>query len=248
MDGGGVAEEAGEEAVDRRLEGLGDFGGEFATVLDSCEGEFGDEGFAEGGGEDAGGGYGVLNGEVDADAAYGGHGVGGIADAEQAREVPALKTIDLNGEEFELSPVGDLVDAVGEEGDETGEGVVEGGKAGGLDVGDEGVLGDDEATLVVVAAGDKDEELAVIEVAEGVLRLAVAAAEAEPEDVDGGSGLVDGEAGGGAGGGVAAVAADNEGGVDFGGAGGGVDVDAGDAGARVDEGGGLVLHEEVEGG
>ncbi len=87
------------------------------------------------GSEDAGGGHGVLNGEVDADAADGRHGVGGVADAEQAGAVPACEAVDLNGEEFDLVPGGDLVDAVGEEGDEADEGVAEGGEAGGLDAG-----------------------------------------------------------------------------------------------------------------
>ncbi len=89
---------------------------------------------------------------------------------------------------------------------------------------------------------------AVVEVAEGVFGLAFAAAEAEPEDVDGRAGVVDGEMGGGAGGGVAAVAAYDEGGVNFGGAGGGVGADSGDAAVGFDEAGDLVLHEEMEGG
>ena len=40
-------------------------------------------------GQEVGGGDGVLDGEVDADAADGGHGVGGVADAEQAGPVPS---------------------------------------------------------------------------------------------------------------------------------------------------------------
>ena len=42
FDARGVAEGAREEAVDEGLEGLGDAGGEFAAVLDVCQGEFGD--------------------------------------------------------------------------------------------------------------------------------------------------------------------------------------------------------------
>ncbi len=73
--------------------------------------------------------------------------------------------------------------------------------------------------------------------------------EAEPEDVDGDSGLVEREVGGGAGGGVAAIAAYDEGGGDFDGAGWGVGVDADDAMVVVfDEAGDFVLHEEMEGG
>ena len=48
FDGGWVAEDSREEAVDYGLEGLGDARGEFAAVLDSLEGELGDDA----GGED----------------------------------------------------------------------------------------------------------------------------------------------------------------------------------------------------
>ena len=39
----------------------------------------------------------ILNSDVDTDAAYRGHGVGGVSDAEQAGKGPALKVVDLNG-------------------------------------------------------------------------------------------------------------------------------------------------------
>jgi hypothetical protein len=113
IDGCRVAKDAREKVVDEDLEGLSDAGGEFAAMLDVREGEFGDDPGGQDGCEDAGGSNGVLNGEVDADAADGGHGVGGVADAEEAGEVPAGEAIDLDGEEFDLGPVGDLVDSVG---------------------------------------------------------------------------------------------------------------------------------------
>ena len=47
-------------------------------------------------------------------------------------------------------------------------------------MGDEGIFGDDVAALVVVAAVNEDEEVAEVDVAEGVLRLAFAAAETKP--------------------------------------------------------------------
>ena len=78
--------------------------------------------------EEIRGGDGILNGEVDADAADGRHGVSGVSDAEQARGVPATEVIDLDGERLELGEVGELVDAgvavavgLGEDGDELGE-------------------------------------------------------------------------------------------------------------------------------
>ena len=155
--------------------------------------------------------------------------MGGVADAEQAGAVPAREAVDLNGEKFDLVPVGELVYAVGEEGDEAGDGGAKSGEAGGLDFGGEGVFGDDEGALEVVGAIDEDGEGAVVDVADDVGGVGVAAGEAEPEDVDGDAGLVDGEVGGGAGGGVAAIAAYDEGGGDIDWAGRGVGMDADDA-------------------
>ncbi len=79
--------------------------------------------------------------------------------------MPASEAVDLDGEEVDLAPVGELVYTVGKEGDEAGQGGAEGGQAGGLDFGGEGVLGDEEAALEVVAAVDEDEEVAVVDVA-----------------------------------------------------------------------------------
>ncbi|MCU1225786.1 MAG: hypothetical protein JWQ42_3879 [Edaphobacter sp.] len=95
--------------MDRDLECLRDAGGEFAAVLDVAQSELGDDAGGERGGEDAGCGYSVLDGEVDTDAADRGHGVSGVSDAEEAGTVPAGEAIDLDGEELELAPVGDLV-------------------------------------------------------------------------------------------------------------------------------------------
>ena len=78
------------------LEGLGDAGREFATVLYVSEGEFGDDIGGESRGKDTGGGDGVLNRKVDADASDGRHGVGGVSDAEQAGDVPAFEVVDLD--------------------------------------------------------------------------------------------------------------------------------------------------------
>ena len=97
------------------LEELRDADGEGAVTLDFCERGDGD-GTGHGGemeraGEDVGGGDCVLNGDIDADAADGGHGVGGVADAEHAGCVPAMQVVDLHGEELELIEGGDFVDA-----------------------------------------------------------------------------------------------------------------------------------------
>ena len=157
--------------MDDALEGLSDAGGELAAVLDSFQSEFGDDAGGEYGREDAGGGYGVLNGEVDADASDGGHGVGGVADAKEAGAVPAGEAVDLDGQELDLIPIGDLIYAVGKRGDETGDAGAEGGDTGGLDRGSEAVLGDEEGALEVVATRDQDGEGAVVGVTENVGRV-----------------------------------------------------------------------------
>ena len=95
-----MAEGAVQEVVDHDLKALGDASGKFAAALDVREREFGDEAGFECGREDACGGYRVLNGEVDADAAYRRHGVGGVADAEQAGTVPAGEAVDLDREKL----------------------------------------------------------------------------------------------------------------------------------------------------
>ena len=177
-------------------------------------------------GEDVGGGDGVLQGEVDADAADGGHGVGGVADAEEAGGGPALEVVDFYGEELDVVPGVELGGAAGEEGDDALDGLLEGFEARGLD-GGEGAFGDDEADLEVVVAIDEDDEAAVVDVAEGVLGVVGLAGEAEPEDVDGDAFFDEREVGGDAGDGVAAVAADGEVRGDFDGAVGGVGLDAG---------------------
>lgn len=80
-DRGGLAEGQVEKEVDRHLEGLGDAGRSFAAMLDPGESEFGYDASFESRRENAGGGHCILNGEVDADAADGGHGVGRISNA-----------------------------------------------------------------------------------------------------------------------------------------------------------------------
>ena len=98
--------------MDRDLETLGDASGEFAAALDVSEGEFGDHPGFECGRENARGSDCVLNGEIDADASYGRHGVCGVADAEETGAVPAFEVVDLDGEELELVPISDFSYAV----------------------------------------------------------------------------------------------------------------------------------------
>ena len=75
-------EDAYEHAVGEDLDALRVVHHAFAVVLDLVEMMDGEGVGAEGFVEDVGCGYGVLEGDVDADAADGGHGVGGVSDAE----------------------------------------------------------------------------------------------------------------------------------------------------------------------
>ena len=134
-DGAGALEDAVEDAVGEDLDALGVVYGSLAVVLDVVEMVDGEGVGAEGFVEDVGGGYGVLEGDVDADAADGGHGVGGVADAEQAGEDHCEEAVDLDGEELDLVPGVDLGGAAGEEGDDALDALLEGGEASLLDVG-----------------------------------------------------------------------------------------------------------------
>ncbi len=113
----GVGEDAVDEAVGEDLDALGVADGGFAVVLEGEEVVEGQRAGAKGIGEAVGGGDGVLDGDVDADAADGGHGVGGVADAEEAGDGPALEVVDLDGEEFDFVPGIELGGAVAEERD-----------------------------------------------------------------------------------------------------------------------------------
>ena len=77
--------------------------------------------------EEVGGGDCVLQGDVDAYAADGGHGMGCVSDAEEAGGAPLLKAVDLDGEELDLVPGVDLGGAAGEEGHDSFNTLLEGG-------------------------------------------------------------------------------------------------------------------------
>ncbi len=139
-----------------------------------------------------------------------------------------------------------FVDAFAEEGSDAAKVGAEGIEASGFDF----VIGafcDDEAGLKVVAAVDEDEGLSVVDIAEHVGRVALDAADAEPEDIDGDSVLDDVEAGGAACNGMAAIATHDEVGADLHLAAVVVRDDSPDAIADLYETGGLVLHEQLKG-
>ena len=151
--------------------------------------------FAQRLGEQVGGGDGVLNGEVDADASCGRHGVGRVAYAEQAGLMPLREAVDLDERSLISSQSLISDDAVGEKGRDLSDFVPEVVEAILLDLTKE-PLADDEAGLEVIAAIDEDEGLAVVDVAEGVFGVAGSRPMRNQSDVDGDAKLDDLHVGG----------------------------------------------------
>src|SRR4029077_18179226 len=90
-EGEGLSSAAEHAAVDEDLGPLDAADGHLAALLHGAEIVLGDGSLLELGGEEVGGRHGVLDREVDADAAGGGHGVGGVADAEEPWTVPVAE-------------------------------------------------------------------------------------------------------------------------------------------------------------
>ena len=76
------------------LKTLGDGGGEGASPLHRGEVSGAYSVGEQWCGQQPSGGDGVLNGQVDPDAASRGHGMGGVADAQQAVGVPAVQAVE----------------------------------------------------------------------------------------------------------------------------------------------------------
>ena len=150
-------------------------GGEFAAGLDMMQlgvsafgrawnmGIVGGDG-GQGGDENICGGDGVLNGEVDADSTDGGHGVGGVADAEEAAAGPVAQAVDGDGEQLDVAPIFQLGGAALEEGGDGFEVGAKSGQASFLD-GSESVFGDDVGALPVITAVESYEKLTGAETA-----------------------------------------------------------------------------------
>ena len=130
-------------------------------------------------GKNIGSGDGILNGEVDADAADRGHGVGRIADAEQPRPAPALETVDAHREQLHVVPRADPIHPVGERRIERYEV-----RAEGLDsLGAqrlEAAFRDDIGALPVIASVEHDEEPARLDAAERLRAVAGPLREPQP--------------------------------------------------------------------
>jgi hypothetical protein len=173
--------------------------------------------------------------------------VGSVADAEQTGGAPLLKAINLNGKELYLVPGVDLCGTAGEEGHYALDALLKGGEAVLLDL-REGAFGDNVSNLKVVDTINEHDKAAVVDVAEGVFRVAWLAWEMEPEDVEGNAVIDEGKMRGDAGDGVATVAADGESGGDFDRTVGSVGDDAGGEVAILNESGGFPTHAKGEAG
>jgi len=101
--------------------------------------------------------------------------VGGVADAEESGAGPLGQAVDGYGEQADVFPVAEFIDAIAQERDQAGDLFAEGGEAAVADfVG--GALGDHEGTLPIVFAIEQDHQSAAIDVAEGLAGVIGAAA------------------------------------------------------------------------
>lgn len=132
--------------------------------------------------EVAGGSHRVLHREVDADAEDRRHGMGGVADAQQSRPVPAAQPVQPYVEQLDLVPRGDGVRPVGQPGDglrELGHEAVHAlGAAFGI-----GPLGDEPRDLPVVAAVDERAEEPLAQASHEAAGVVLVARQPEPPGV-----------------------------------------------------------------
>ena len=166
---------ADETLVCEDLNCLSHAGGKFAAGLDMMQlgvgaigrtwnmGIVGVDG-GQSGDENICGGDSVLNGEIDADSPDGGHGVGGVANAEEAAAGPVAQAIDGDREQLDVAPLSQLGGAALEEGGDGFEVGAKSGQAIFLD-GSESAFGDDVGALPVITAVESCEELTGAETA-----------------------------------------------------------------------------------
>src|ERR1700722_6066224 len=118
----------------------------------------------QGGDENICGGDCVLNGEIDADSADGGDGMGGVADAEQATAGPVAQAVDGDGEKFDVAPIFQVGGAALQKWRNSFEVAAKSRQAIFLD-GCESPFGDDVGALPVITSIDSYEEFAGAETA-----------------------------------------------------------------------------------
>ena len=166
-----------DSVLDQHLNPLGHAGGELAPGLHLPQISFRQAPSSERFGEDVRRRHRILDGEVDPHAADRRHGVGGVADAEQARPVPAAQPVHPDGQRADRLPAFDRIDMVPAERDQGGDRPPEFFDPV-LPQYVERSFRDHVAALPVVATVDHDEDAAVIEAAERLIRIGGATAAA----------------------------------------------------------------------
>ena len=149
-------------------------GGKFPPALNGLEILVGNLAAQQGRRQDVGGGDGVLDCEIDADAADRGHRVRGIADAQQAGSVPVPQPIDRDGQQLDIGPVAEFTDAVAQIGRQTHDFLAKGRQAGPMNP-FEPALRDHERALPVISAIEHHEDAAGVDPAQGLFRIGRAA-------------------------------------------------------------------------
>src|SRR5580658_141879 len=232
---GGAAEDPTDHAIlDDELHALDDPRRQNAPLLDRAQALDRDRAAAERRRQDIRRRDRVLDGEVDADAADRRHGVGGVADAQQPRPIPAAQAIDRDGEELDLVPVRDLADAVGERRLRARDLLAKGGEAAAPDLLG-GALADDEGALPIVVAVEHHQDTPLVEAAKQGFGFTGVPREPHPQHIHGGAQIHHLEAGRRAEGRMTAVGGDDELGADLAQALGAPRLDADDAPVLLDQ-------------
>src|SRR4029077_13788250 len=122
------------------------------------------------------------NGEFDTYAAYRRHGVGAVADTEQAGARPFAKAINANTEEIDVLPVGEIGHPIAEMGRDVRDVGAKRGQATALNF-LVGAFQDDPGTLPVVAAVDRNEHFPWFEIAESAERIIGTPRDSHPENI-----------------------------------------------------------------
>ncbi len=144
--------------------------------------------------ENVGGGDGVLNGEIDSNAADGRHSVSSVSNAQQPGTRPILQPVDGDGEKADLIPIVQFLHAITKEGLHIRDLALKGGDAPLANlIG--GPFRDNERTLPIGVAIDQDENPSSLGMAEGLLGIIRFAAQAHPHHIHRGADREDFEAG-----------------------------------------------------
>src|SRR5215469_11430206 len=109
--------------------------------------------------------------------------MGRIPNTQQSRQMPALKPIDLDGQDLNLSPIAQFIDSLAQPRSDLNNVGTERIDAARLEAFIR-TFRDDETRLKIILAIDQDQRLSVVDVAEHLRRVAWPAAQPKPQDID----------------------------------------------------------------